>query len=229
MRKGLFIVLLLVTCLLYGEEEQIFLAADQSLLTMPTAYTMPKMKSALTNYELIFNQYSFAISNNVHLTASMVFPFSEEVIKTFSVGTKARYVEYKNFNAAVWGFYNPHTKLINTGNTFSFGEINKSGHIGISMFKVLDQDITKYLVSFGGISPISSRSSLIGELQILPGTFIEYDDEFDENEDVSNLKILSLGIRFRGDRISWDLGAIRPLMDTDGLIALPFIKATFMF
>ncbi|MCK9557893.1 MAG: hypothetical protein PHO85_04420 [Candidatus Cloacimonetes bacterium] len=40
------------------------------------------------------------------------------------------------------------------------------------------------------------------------------------------------GIRFKGSHVSWDLGGMRPLepdTEDDELIAIPFLKATFIF
>ena len=40
--------------------------------------------------------------------------------------------------------------------------------------------------------------------------------------------LLSIGLRFRGETMSWELGGIRPLETTGDLLFLPLLKATLL-
>ncbi len=47
------------------------------------------------------------------------------------------------------------------------------------------------------------------------------------NEDFNGF--LSIGIRFRSSRMSWEIGGMRPLEETSDLIMIPWLKGTLVF
>lgn len=221
----IFMILIAVTALSADNAAQ-FLAADQSLMTLPTAYTMPKGRSALTNFELVLMQYSYAITDRAHLSAAMVFPFNKDMIKTFSAGGKYNYYRGDKLQAALWGSYTPDPAVGTLGNIFSYGNPKLSGHLITAGVANLRESEVRMLIGLGGIVSLSPRVSLIGESYYVPGNVIDIEGEDELNDDI---KIILMGVRFRGDKISWDLGAGRPLEDMGDILALPFVKATFMF
>ena len=217
--------LLLLAVPVFADNEENYEPADQSLLLLPTAYTMPKGTSALTNYELAVFQYAYALSDRLHLSAAMVFPIHKEVFKTFSAGIKLNYLQIDQLQSSLNFAVNPHFRVMNLGNTISYGSAKTNLHLNVGLVLNEDsvlEDIDGDYIYYGGlgfIDNVSKRTAVIVEYALGAG-----------NDDSDAESIVALGLRFKGQRISWDLGAIRPVSaDMDDFIALPFIKATVMF
>ena len=84
------------------------------------------------------------------------------------------------------------------------------------------------MFGLGGITTLSKRVSGIMEYYNLRD-ILEIDFDDDDPLDLDNSALL-LGIRFKGEKMSWDLGGIRPLVVDEGdFLAVPFVKATFIF
>lgn len=220
-------IILMLSMLAAGSADSLFLAADQSLLIMPTAYTMPKGQSALTDFEIILLQYSYAATDRIHLTAATAFPITEELLRTFSVGSKINYLKKGKLQSAAWTSYTPDVKILTLGNVCSYGNPRGSIHCAGAFVSTFKEKQGSALAALGGIKNFSTRTAGIAEL-----IFIAQNDINNASEMVNTnyINTLVLGIRFKGNRMSWDLGAIRPLNEDMGdLIALPYLKATFMF
>jgi hypothetical protein len=230
MKKALILagLLLALTAFIYAEDDTQFLAADQTLMIMPTAYTMPKRTSAFTNFELFLLQYTYAYNDRIHLSAAMVFPVVKDAVKTFTLGTKINYLRMDKFQSAVWLSYNQDSKILSVGNVNSYGTPALSAHVsaGIITRSVNNGGILEYEaeddlihVGFGLMNSLSKRASLITELHL------GRDSDFSDTEG-----LLLVGLRFKGKTLSWDLGGFRPVSEDMGdLIALPFVKATILF
>ncbi len=221
-------IILATTAFMFAEADPQFLAADQTLMIMPTAYTMPKGTSAFTNFELFLLQYTYAYMDRVHLSAAMVFPVFKDAIKTFTVGSKISYYREDKLQTALWVSYIPDPKIFSLGHVFSYGIPKISGHLTTGLVtKAQDGDAILsygtedlfYHAGFGVINSLSPRTSLITELHL--GRYTG-DDGVDS--------LILCGLRFKGKNISWDLGGFRPINEDMGeLIALPFVKATILF
>ncbi len=230
MKKVLLIVslMLLLSAYIYAEEEAPFLAADQTLMIMPTAYTMPQNTHAFTNFELFLLQYTYAWMDRVHLSAAMVFPVVEDAVKTFTLGAKVNYLRVDKLQSAAWLSYNPHTRVISLGNVVSYGTPTLSGHFSAGIISeandkdgLFDYEVEDDFVhaGIGLMNSLSQRVSLITELHLLRNL------DYPETEG-----LLLCGLRFKGKTLSWDLGGFRPVsQDMGSLIALPFVKATILF
>lgn len=220
-------IILMISILSAGSADSLFLAADQSLLIMPTAYTMPQGQSAITDFEIILLQYSYAATDRIHLTAASAFPITEEMLRTFSIGSKINYLKQGKLQSAAWTSYTPDAKILTLGNVFSYGNPKGSIHCAGALVYTLKESHGSALAALGGIKNFSTRTAGIAELIF----FAENDiDNASEVVNTNYVNTLVLGIRFKGNRMSWDLGAIRPLNEDMGdLIALPYLKATFMF
>lgn len=220
-KKLILILLTLITVtLLSAQADSLFLAADQSVMVLPTAYTMPKGNSALTSFELVIIQYSYSLNGRLHLSAGSLFPITREMINSFTAGAKLNYLQYHRTQASVMVSYTPDTTLLSMGNIFSSGIPHGSLHLVTGMLQDFKQDETGILLGIGSIISLSPRISIMNE-------FIHYDTPSKKNKDG---QILLAGIRFRGQKISWDLGGFRPSeMDSGDIIMFPFVKATFMF
>jgi hypothetical protein len=192
------------------------------LLLMPTAYTMQSGQSYLSNYELFFLNYSYAPSNSTHISAFTLFPITKEFIDTFTFGVKQKYLNNESVKAALWGTYTPKISVLTFGTVLSFGSGPDGLHVGISTANSLDTDNSSdswELIYMAGYRLDTSRKiSLILE-------YTNFSSAVDQNFN----GLLSLGIRFRGQNITWDLAGIRPLESAEDLFLIPLLKATFLF
>ncbi len=203
--------------------DSMYESADQSLFVLPTAYTMPKGKSAFTSYELVVVHLTKAITDRINIGVGMVFPFTVDVLQTTTVGGKVNYFKNKSVQCAAFGSITPFIKNsspgFNIGHVISLGTPKSSFHIVVDKpFSDLE-DVRKngFLAAFGGISNLSERIAAIGELYVYVS-------------DQPPAEVISLGVRFKGKNISWDFGGIRPLgVNLGGFLAVPFIKATYAF
>jgi hypothetical protein len=211
-----------ITLFLYADaQDSTFYAADQSLLFMPTAYTMPKGTRALTDYEVFVLQYSYAATDHLHLSAVSIFPISVDVLRTLTLGAKQNYLRTGYLQSAAWVSFTPDVSLraITFGNVFSYGTPKRSAHAAVGFGTNLHDKIGSALLMLGGTTSMSGRVNFLAEITTTT-------DALKENY----TGLLSLGIRFKGKATSWDLGGFRPLSgDTGELLLIPYLKATFVF
>lgn len=212
----IFVVILLLATGLLGREYQV---GDHELCLMPTAYTMPTGSTYFTDYELFFLNFTFAPTERTHVGFFTLFPVTTDFLQTFSVGIKQNYLRAENLESAAWFAFTPEIEGISIGNVVSLNKKKSSLHLGISAVKGFDAKKWEYLFMAGGKLDISERTALITEY--------ESSSSMIEN-DLSGFMIV--GIRFKGDRVAWDIAGIRPLFeDTGEILFLPFIKATVYF
>ena len=193
---------------------------DHEVMMMPTAYTMEKGQSYITDYELFVLNYTYGITSRTHISALVMFPIMAEFYKTFSFGIKQNYWRSEYFSGALYATYMPligeEQNLITFGNVLSIGNMRKALHIGIGAISEFEHIEPIYML--GGTINLSKMVSLL----------VEYSNT---NELLDNdfIGLLSFGIRFRSGRMAWELGGIRPLADTgDSFIMFPWLKATLM-
>ncbi len=217
MKIVLIVVLLCILSILSAGQE--YMSGDQSLLLFPTAYTMPQGSYAFTSFELLIMQFTAALTNSTHLTAVSVFPINMDMLRTFTPGIKQRYLHGENIQAAVMAGYMIDFGILNLGNVISFGKPEQSLHLGVNYTAATKQGHDTFVFSLGGRKDLSRRIALISEIA---SSMEAFEDEFDG--------ILTIGIRFKGEKMSWDLGGFRPLSATDGnFLLFPLIKATIVF
>ncbi|HNX37689.1 MAG TPA: hypothetical protein PL124_02065 [Candidatus Cloacimonadota bacterium] len=209
-------------------QEQEFYAADQSVFVLPTAYTMPAGTFAFTDYEVALLQFAYAPVDRLHLSYGMVFPVTKDMFRTASLGFKYQYYSTERLATALWTSYSPDPKLLTVGNIFSGGNGRTSAHLGIGALVSMDEGVTATAIGAGIIHGLTPRVSGMLELDT---TFINNDTElFDSEDSVRADCFLLAGVRLKGEKVSWDFGAMRQLTEDWGdLIALPFIKATVLF
>lgn len=227
MKKYLILVLLSLFAagLLAQAGDELFWAADQSLIIMPTAYTMPQGMHAFTNLELAILQYAYAATNRTHLSAGMVFPFTKDMIKTFTAGVKTSFYKSDQVQAAVIGSFNPHTRAGYGAIVSSFGNPDISMHIMASELYNFKNGENQAVFALGGIKRIGERFSGIMECYVIPQEL----GDLSENAEDPQFAIV-LGTRFKGHKISWDIGIGRALgIDMGDFIGIPALKATFLF
>lgn len=224
-----YLILLLLSLLAAGlfaaDPDELFWAADQSLMVMPTAYTMPKGMHAFTDLELAVMQYAYAVTDRTHLSAGMVFPFTKDMIKTFSAGVKSNVFKHEKAQIALVGTFNPHTRAGYGGVVGSFGNPDISMHILASELYNFKNGENQALIALGGIKSISERFSGIMECYVIPQDLGNLGDDPDAAQFA-----IALGARFKGPKISWDFGIGRALgVDMGDFIGIPVLKATILF
>lgn len=232
MNKAIFLALAILILLgALNAVEGDFYAGTQSVFVLPTAYTMPKGSSSLTDYEVVFLQYAYAASDRVHISAAMVFPFTTDMVRTFSLGGKVNYFRRKDVESALWASYTPDPKTLTAGNVVSVGNEKASLHIVGIVAGAVGSEAILGDFALGGIARFSDRVNGMLDLIFTPFTIAGGgDSDFLDLDDSMNDAGIIFGIRFKGQQVSWDLGAMRIIgEDMGSLIALPFLKATFLF
>lgn len=221
----LFLILLGLMCVmmpLVADPIAPYMPGDQSLIFMPTAYTMPKGSLSLTNYELFFVQFAGAPTNYTHISVFSLVPFFNGATDSFSVGVKQSYLKTKYVQAAAWFSYTPRFPVYTLGNVVSIGKPEESLHLGFANGFSRDDQMDSPIAFVGIRKDLSRKVAFMSEF----GTTFE--EIGDKNKIVG---AISFGFRFKGEDIAWELGGIRPTgVEWGGAINFfPIVKATFEF
>jgi hypothetical protein len=219
--KKTYVLLMVVIMIGIGSAQE-YQAGDHELLLMPTAYTMEQGKSYFTDYELIFLNYTYGATNTTHVSVFTLFPITKDFLETLTFGAKQQYLNNEAFKAALWATYTPKISVLTFGTVFSIGSTPEGLHLGFSVANSLERedsnaDEWEWIYMVGYRLDASKRISVI----------VEYTNTSSAIEGEFN-GLLSLGVRFRGESIAWELAGLRPLENTgDDLLFLPLLKATF--
>jgi len=201
------------------EADSMFHAADQSLMLMPTAYTMPKGSSTFTDYEVFIVQYAYGLTGRTHLSIAMPFPIVAEAFEYSALGIKQNYLRYGKLQMAAGLTWLPKAEGGGISNIISYGTQKSSVHGMVSFAFDYNEVASGALLALGGIVNVSKRVDLMAEIFTLSQIA---DEEYGQ--------LLTLGVRIKGDRMSWDLGGFRPLTgDSGGFILFPLIKLSVLF
>jgi hypothetical protein len=198
--------------------DHIYRPGDHELLLMPTASTMNKGLSYLSSYELLLLNYNYAVTSRTHIGIFSLFPVTSDFLETFSFGFKQNYLRTDHVQSAFWGSYTIKNPFLSFGNVLSFYSGLQSYHIGIGGFRELEDSNDLELIYMLGTGFQVSQNSTIMLEYTNSGTAIE--------EDFSGL--ISIGVRFKGEKIAWDLAGMRPLESSGDLIFIPLVKATIV-
>ena len=215
--------LLMVVLLTAAGLSQEYQAGDHELMLMPTAYTMEQGKSYFTDYELFFLNYTYGVTNTTHLSVFTLFPITKDFLETLTFGAKQQYLSNEAFKAALWTTYTPKISVLTLGTVFSIGANPDGLHLGFSMANSLERedsnaDQWEWIYMVGYRLDVSKKISIMAE----------YTNSSSAIEGDFN-GLLSLGVRFRGESIAWELGGVRPLENTgDDFLFFPLLKATFL-
>jgi hypothetical protein len=216
----MLLLLLLGSITLWSQEaDRQFQAADQSLMLMPTAYTMPKGSSTFTDYEIFIVQYAYGVTGRTHLSIGMPFPIVADAFQYSALGIKQNYLKYQKLQGAFMVTWMPKVEGGALSNVFSYGNEKASVHGFVGVSFDYDKIQSGTLLALGGIVSTSKRVALMAEV-ISSSAILE--------EEANGL--LNLGVRIKGDKMSWDLGGFRPLAgDTGTFLLFPLIKMTVLF
>lgn len=204
---------------LSAQEADVYTPGDQSLMLLPTAYTMPKGTSSFTDYEIIVIQYAYAPTNSTHISGMTLMPFFKGFEQSITLGVKQRYLKKGIVQSAAFASYTPKSQVLTLGNVISLGKPSQSFHLGAVYAWDKEEGMDSPII-FAGV-----RKDLGRKVAFM----MEYGTILDEmREDLSG--VISFGFRFKGESIAWDLGGIRPTGFSDGVLYFfPVIKATFEF
>jgi len=221
MKKYLIILgIFLITSLLQADAYQ---AGDDNLMIMPTAYTMEAGRSYFSDYEIILIDFHYAITSNLGIGCTTIFPVTTHFLETLTIRSRFKYLDLEKFKGAIWAAYIIHPNALILGNVFSIGKKASSFHIGLGTFSALNPDGSSALMGMLGYRiDVSKKHSLFAEL-------IHTSSALDLSEEEDLTGYMCFGLRFRGDTISWEIGGFRPYAsDTSELLFFPIIKATVM-
>lgn len=225
---SLFVFILFVAPFAFGQTEtktaaidsiaDSYQPGDHELLFMPTAYTMPQGGAYFSDYELALINFTAAPTSRTHIGLFSIFPVTTTFLETITIGLKQNYYRSGTFSGALFGTYTFKPGFFTLGNVFSFGHKSRSLHLGLT-YTGDSKGNTEWLFLLGGRYDFSKKVSGI----------VEYTNGKSLMEDAKFNGLLTFGVRFRTESISWELAGIRPLAETDGLLLLPLLKATVCF
>lgn len=224
---SLLILFPFLTVLIQAQTEQtpvpdssleVYQPGDHELLFMPTAYTMPQNKGYFSDYELFLLNFSVAPSSRTHIGLFTLFPVVNSFLETITIGGKQNYYRSKMFSGAVFASYTFKPGLYTVGNVFSFGPRKTSFHAGLALTGSNEGD-PEWLILLGGRYDFSGKVSGIVEYTNLSSLL--------DSDNFGGL--LTFGVRFRGESISWEVAGVRPLADTGEMLLIPLLKATICF
>jgi len=218
MKKVLLItlIILLVSVLLAEDAEEFeYRLADQSLIFLPTAYTIPAGRVTFTNYQLLLFHFTFSPVDRLNLGAMVPFPMWWDFLDYFTPGFKYSYYRGDNFSMAVSAAYIFEFQAYTMNHILSIGKPDNSVHFMVGMTGRDDTD-PNLLYGAGVRIALKPNTSLLCE-------FVTTNRSLDEDMN----GVISAGLRFHGNRVSWDLGGSRTLREFDDeLWLIPFVKVT---
>jgi hypothetical protein len=216
MKKAFLLLIISLPLLLSAVEYRV---GDHELLTVPTAYVMPKGDSYFTDYELILINYVYSVGYNTHLAAFSLFPITTDFIETVSFGIKNNYYRKGSFASSLVTSYTPKTQLFSGGNVISVGsDPSNSAHLGTLVVKSGYMESAEILIFLGYRYDLSKNVSLMTEYLNVSAAV---------EEDFNGM--LSFGFRVRSGNLAWELAGIRPLEDMGNIFMIPLLKATYYF
>ena len=200
---------------------QVYESGDHELALMPTAYHMEKGQSYFTDWELVFLNYTYAITNKTHVSILSLFPMTTEFTNSLTLGIKHQYLNSGEVRASGILTHTPNNGFTSLGTVVSLGKKASGLHIATGMLKFFNSDNStehnEWVYAMGYRIDSSKRTSLMAE-------YANFTSFAEENFN----GYISLGIRFRTHNVTWDLSGIRPLEKTEDFLFAPLLKATFL-
>ena len=191
-----------------------------SLMFVPTSETLEKGDAYYRNFELLFNNVGYALTDYMNLSAMVSFPVTAD-FTIFSIGTKVRVlsreqspVGFALAGSATFGdevSFQNYSAIASVGNKrYSFTAV---GNLGVG------ENDSEAFYLLGGDVQIATRVKLLAEIG---NSATALDDDFNG--------VLNAGVRAFWDKVSFTLTAFRPLEDgLDNLIAVPFASFSAHF
>lgn len=215
MKVALVLVVMLSFAITVCADEYEYRSSDQSILVMPTAYTIPTRTFTYTNYQILIQHLTYSPRDRLHLGLMFPFPISKEFVDYLTPGFKYTYYLSDKINMAVGGSYTLYEDAHTLNHILSVGKPDKSWHLLIGYIGAEDTKGT-LVYAAGFRRALKPNTSFLAEL-------ITTQRILNKNPDA----LFLIGLRFHGSKVAWDLGGARLIAETDtDLWLLPFIKAT---
>jgi len=200
-----------------------------TLLLMPTAFTPPKGSMVFRDFELLFLTLGYSPTNTTSIVAGALFPISPE-FNAITVGIKQGVYQQANGAVALAG-----NITVPVGR-----EINDAGFLwllnAVASYRFADQ--VGVHIAAGGIGA-QGRGENVQGFSMGLGTDIRLGPHVKLLAEVlhggttfdpgSSGTLLNAGIRIHGDRLSADIGGMRPLEDTGDLWFIPLVTVGYRF
>lgn len=200
-----------------------------TLLLMPTAFTPPKGSMVFRDFELLFLTFGYSPTHSTSVVAGGMLPFTRD-FNALTLGVKQRVLQEANGAVALAG--NVTVPLSS--------EIDEAGFIwllnAVASYR-FDKQVGVH-VAAGGIGAqgrgesvqglsfgLGADARLTSHIKVL-AELLHGGTTFDPG---SNGTLVNFGIRIHGERLSADIGGIRPLEDMGDLWFIPLVSVGYRF
>jgi hypothetical protein len=214
-RSLLYILFLSIPSFIYSQQ---YLPGDNELFIMPTAYTMPVSNSYFSDYELIFLNYSYAVTPTTHISILSLFPITTQFYETFTFGIKQHIITYNSLQSSLYGVFTPKSSSYSIGDVISYGAPKRSFHLSLAYVKYSEQSDADWVYMLGFRIDPSQNTSIIMEYENANSLV---------NEDFKGL--FTIGVRIRSTHMSWEIAGLRPLGSSGSLLFIPLLKVGYYF
>jgi hypothetical protein len=200
-----------------------------TLLLMPTAFTPPKGSIVFRDFELLFLTLGYSPTNSTSIVAGGMLPFTRD-FNALTMGVKQGVYQEANGAVALAG---------NVTVPLSSG-IDETGFIwllnAVASYRFADQ--LGVHVAAGGIGAqgrgesaqgfslgLGADARLTPHIKIL-AEVLHGGTTFDPGSDGT---LVNFGVRLHGERLSADIGGVRPLEDMGDLWFIPLVSVGYRF
>lgn len=184
-----------------------------SLILTPTSETLPKGDVYYRNFELLFNNFGYAVTDDFNISAMGAFPVTSD-LRLVSIGAKYRLVsrETAGIGVAASGsaWLVDDETLATLSAVASFGDRRRS--VTLAANYGIGEENSEFFFFVGGDVQVGAGFKLL----------VEYGNSGDALTEDDFNGVLNLGFRLFWEKASFSLSGFRPLEDTDDdFIAFP--------
>ncbi len=208
----------------------------------PTAETHPKGTFYVSDYELLFLQLGYAVTDDLQLSVAGLLPVTSDQPLFFDFGAKLNVFRGEAFRAAVFGALDVVTSTTGRDDSAFAGRVGAVGQIcfertcqsslSLTAGTLAASGMHKVLPYFGAAGFVlhaSSRVSLLAEPSVVGAT------SFDGLTEGGALFAIGYGLRIAGPNFGLDLTFVDPIAGTAGgavgstnmPMGIPFVAFTY--
>jgi hypothetical protein len=192
-----------------------------SLLLVPTAETLPKGDIYYRNFELLFNNLGYAVTDYLNISVMAAFPITSE-LRIFSAGAKLRLLSREkspvSIAASASGWFAEDVAVGTTSAIFSAGNRRYSFTLAGNYGWFEDSD--EFFVFLGGDVQVATGLKLL----------LEYGNSQSAVTEDNDFKgLVNIGLRLFWEKVSFTMTGFRPLEDTGDFIAFPLVMFSAHF
>lgn len=184
------------------------------LLLMPTAFTIEKNSSKISDYDVLILSGTVAFTNRSEVGAIIPFPVFPSMLNGITLFAKQNYLRYTYLNSAIIGSFIPILPLATIGNVITIGNEEINGNILVCYWKNFSDNQGSLLTYNLGLK--------------LKWFIFEYFNSIENKEVELFMSNILVGARINFKRVIIDFAGMRPLANTGGLFLLPYLKVSFL-